>query len=200
MSEIGSVAEEAARTWGSLRPATINRRLCVLKAAAKHSWRSGVTSENRSGRGRLLRGEKCAPSEKRAAAAMLAAYTGLRAGELLAPTSSHISKGSLTVERSRAGKPRRVPITPVVSPYLSALPLGLSYWELHKGFVSARLKAKLPQVRFHDLRHTTASMLINAGVPLEVAGEILGHSSLQTTQRCAHLEQKTLRAGMRRLR
>jgi len=215
MSEIGTVAEEAARTWASLRPATINRRLCVLKAAAKHSWRSGATAQNLSSRVRLMREENrrevyltpkqirllasCAPSAKCRAAIMIAAYTGLRAGELLALTSAHISKDTLTVARSKTGKPRKVPITRVALRYLSALPLGLSYWELRRDFVSARKKAKLPQVRFHDLRHTTASMLVNAGVPLEVIGEILGHRSLQTTQRYAHLEQATLRAAMKRL-
>lgn len=42
-------------------------------------------------------------------------------------------------------------------------------------------------LRFHDLRHTAASLMINAGVDLYVVGQILGHSSAQTTKRYAHL-------------
>jgi integrase len=35
---------------------------------------------------------------------------------------------------------------------------------------------ELPRVRFHDLRHTHASLLIMAGVPIKVVSERLGHS------------------------
>lgn len=55
-------------------------------------------------------------------------------------------------------------------------------------------------VRFHDLRHSTASMLINQGVDLYVVGQILGHSSPATTARYAHLAQATLKKAMGRLK
>jgi integrase len=41
--------------------------------------------------------------------------------------------------------------------------------------------AGLPHVRFHDLRHSTASLLIAKGVPLEFVSKIMGHSNLQIT-------------------
>ena len=49
---------------------------------------------------------------------------------------------------------------------------------------------------FHSLRHTAASTLVNAGIDLYVTGEILGHKSLASTQRYAHLnkERKALAA------
>ena len=58
----------------------------------------------------------------------------------------------------------------------------------------------MPHVRFHDLRHSTASMLINAGVDLYTVGAILGHAGPQTTARYAHLSQQTLKKAMGRLR
>jgi len=47
---------------------------------------------------------------------------------------------------------------------------------------TAALKAaKLHHVRFHDLRHTAATLLLAKGVPMKMVQEILGHSSFQIT-------------------
>jgi integrase len=42
-------------------------------------------------------------------------------------------------------------------------------------------EAKLPRVRFHDLRHTCASLLLSLGVPAKLVQETLGHSTYQLT-------------------
>ena len=48
--------------------------------------------------------------------------------------------------------------------------------------------------RVHDLRHTNASWLIQAGVPLTVVQRHLGHESIQTTSdRYGHLDRKSSR-------
>lgn len=49
-------------------------------------------------------------------------------------------------------------------------------------------KIGLRKIRFHDLRHTSASMLIKAGQSLTDVMSWLGHSSFKTTQRYSHLE------------
>lgn len=56
-----------------------------------------------------------------------------------------------------------------------------------KEWYAARERAGVEEFRFHDLRHTTASYLAQSGIPLNTIAEILGHSSLQTTMRYAHL-------------
>jgi integrase len=53
---------------------------------------------------------------------------------------------------------------------------------LRAGHISEHLelliaKAGLPPVRFHDLRHGAASMLVAAGQPIKVVSEILGHAT-----------------------
>lgn len=58
---------------------------------------------------------------------------------------------------------------------------------------TARKRAGLSDVRVHDLRHSFASLLVNAGRTLYEVQHILGHTQVKTTQRYAHLSQDTLR-------
>lgn len=60
---------------------------------------------------------------------------------------------------------------------------------LQKPWRRVRKAAGLDDVRLHDLRHSYASAAAAAGVPLQVIGGLLGHSSQQTTARYAHLSQ-----------
>ncbi|MCP4086277.1 MAG: tyrosine-type recombinase/integrase, partial [Actinomycetia bacterium] len=43
-------------------------------------------------------------------------------------------------------------------------------------FTRSTIEAGLPRIRFHDLRHTHASLLVAAGVPIKVVAERLGHA------------------------
>lgn len=51
-------------------------------------------------------------------------------------------------------------------------------------------------MRFHDLRHSTASELVNAGVPLHTIGQVLGHLDAQSTARYSHLQVETLASAV----
>jgi integrase len=51
-------------------------------------------------------------------------------------------------------------------------------WYLFKKLLKV---AGLPNVRFHDLRHSAATVLLAAGVPLKVVSELLGHSLVAIT-------------------
>lgn len=52
------------------------------------------------------------------------------------------------------------------------------------------MKAKLNDLRIHDLRHSFASFGLASGLSLAEIGKLLGHSQVQTTARYAHLAEK----------
>jgi integrase len=55
-----------------------------------------------------------------------------------------------------------------------------------------RLKAGLPDLRLHDLRHQYASMLVNSGRSLYEVQQVLGHQDPKVTMRYSHLSTKSL--------
>ena len=63
-------------------------------------------------------------------------------------------------------------------------------------FKAAAAEAGFTDVHFHDLRHSTASEMVNAGVDLFTVGVVLGHKSQQSTQRYSHLRQQSIKDAM----
>jgi integrase len=59
-----------------------------------------------------------------------------------------------------------------------------------------RNKAGLRKIGWHTLRHTFASHLVMRGVPLTAVQMLMGHSTVTTTMRYAHLAPSTLRAAI----
>jgi len=53
---------------------------------------------------------------------------------------------------------------------------------LVREFKALLQRSALPPIRFHDLRHSCASMLAANGVPARVAMDVLGHANITTTQ------------------
>jgi integrase len=63
---------------------------------------------------------------------------------------------------------------------------------VHKVWNRIRVEAGLTRLRIHDLRHSHASFLVNAGRTLYEVQQVLGHSDPAVTMRYAHLSTKTL--------
>ena len=106
---------------------------------------------------------------------------------------------------TKAGRPRHIPLSGGVINLLKSVPqdpnnpwlfpnpkTGKPFVNIFNSWDTARKDAKLEDVRLHDLRHSFASFLVNAGRSLYQVQKILGHTQVKTTQRYAHLAQETL--------
>ncbi len=197
-----------------LATATINRRLAVLKAVAKYAYQKGYARENLSGKIQLLPEDnkrhvyltqaqvnaliKAIPTKDGKAFVAIAAFTGLRQGEVMALQKADVGPTGLIVRTSKTGEPRIVPYMGS-KVHLKALPFTRHKRTLYAEFEDAAKALELPyKLRYHDLRHTTASMLINSGADLYTVGRILGHKSAQTTGRYAHLSVERQREALER--
>jgi integrase len=133
--------------------------------------------------------------------------TGCRKRELLDAQWEHfdLERCSWRIPMSKSGKPRHVPLSDNVLFILSQLPrfddctyilpnpkTKQPFNTVFCSWNTARKQAGMPDLRMHDLRHSFASFLVNAGRSLYEVQNILGHSQLNTTQRYAHLSQATL--------
>lgn len=106
---------------------------------------------------------------------------------------------------TKTGRPRYVPLSIGVLTLLANVPhdehchwvfanpkTKKPYDSIFNSWNTARKQAGLSEVRIHDLRHSFASFLVNAGRSLYEVQRILGHTQIKTTQRYAHLSQDTL--------
>ncbi len=150
-----------------------------------------------------------------AALFVVAAYTGLRRGELLALRWQDVgfAEARLTVERAvsggtiapttKSGQFRTVPLADQAATELELLSRRrlftgrsdlvfcrvdgepLDGSALRKRFVRAQEAAGVRPRRFHDLRHTFGSLAVRAFDPVAVQS-MMGHASLRTTERYLH--------------
>ena len=139
--------------------------------------------------------------------------TGFRESELVAlrRPMAQLSRGLLTVPSAyaKSRETRTLEMTrrvaEIVADRLRALdpqdvttPL-MGYRQassVKRAFRQAANRAGLPDVRFHDLRHTFATRLILAGVSLAKVQRLMGHKSLQMTMRYLRLTDGDLRGAI----
>lgn len=143
-----------------------------------------------------------------AKAIMLLLLTGARRNEITQAKWEHLDwdQKSLLVPLSKSGKPRTISLNGAAVALLQAIrPIdGCEYIfpspvtlrpspSLYFPWQRIRVRAGLPDLRLHDLRHSFASFLVNRGVSLYVVQGLLGHGHTRYTQRYAHLAPDTLR-------
>jgi integrase len=80
--------------------------------------------------------------------------------------------------------------------FLSKTGTALESGHLRRAFRLALGKARIEDFHFHDLRHTFATRLVQAGVDIYKVQRLLGHKSPIMTQRYAHHYPESLRDGV----
>ena len=73
----------------------------------------------------------------------------------------------------------------------------IGYDTLRKSHEAARLKAGVPEFRFHDVRHDTATRALRDWKNLPEVQRLLGHADISSTARYAHVLDDDLRKSMR---
>jgi integrase len=205
---------------GSMAPAykaaTINRSLGALTKGLSLAWKAKKIPENYGLKIERLpednqrevflsvaqvRELADACSEQVATAIWVALLTGARRGEVCKIRAQDIGADTISIPRShtKTFKPKVVPIVPALRPHLKNLPLTIKYEGVKSGFRRARERVGLEHVHFHDLRHSCASILIGLKVDLYTVSKILGHSSIASTQRYAHLQVEQQREALGKL-
>jgi integrase len=209
-------AHIVADMQGHYKAATINRSLGTLKRALRLAWERGMTTVDYSAHVKRLPENNartvyltmeqvkliadCASDNVRAAI-WIALLTGCRRGEVCKIEKHHIGEDSIQVPagNTKTMRTKTVPLVPALRQWVSYLPLAINYEGVKSGFRRAREKAGMPHVHFHDLRHSCATILLGVGVPLHVIRDILGHSTIKTTERYAHALIEPQRDAMNQL-
>jgi len=140
--------------------------------------------------------------------------TGMRMGEILSLSwrGVDLTRRTVMVFQSKNGERRTIPLnqtvlslikergtlrslsTDLVFPSKTHTPLESGH--LRRAFRLALKKARIEEFHFHDLRHTFATRLVQAGVELYKVQRLLGHKSPMMTQRYAHHYPESLRDGV----
>jgi len=218
------------------RRATANRTLTVLKASLNHAYHDSRVASDEAWRKvkpfreadapivHFLSHDECRRLVNACDGAFrdlvrAALLTGCRYGELTRMRSTDFNgeAGTITVQISKAGKPRHVALTDEGRGLFENLTVGRSsrdavfvredgkVWgpsHQQRPLEAASQRARIePAATFHILRHTYASSLAMRGVPMGVIAAQLGHADTRMTERhYAHLAPnyvaETVRAAL----
>jgi integrase len=139
---------------------------------------------------------------------LVALHTGCRRGELLKLRWADVRLGGtpqLTIRggTAKSGKTRHIPLnataTAALTQWRAQNPDAVRVFglvDVKKAWAGVLKASKIAAFRFHDLRHTFASKLVQRGVPLNTVRELLGHADIKMTLRYAHLAPENKAAAV----
>lgn len=130
---------------------------------------------------------------------ILALNTGMRRGEIfnLRWNDVDFTKHYIFIKETKSGYSRKIPMNSLVTGTLKIIERESEFVfcnpktknhlkSVWRSFKTACKNASVPDLRFHDLRHTAATLMVTGGVDLVTVKEILGHSRIEMTMRYAH--------------
>jgi integrase len=128
-----------------------------------------------------------------------ALLTGCRYGELCRLRVRDFANGKLAIQKSKTGKPRHVRLTDEGRKFFEQLTVGrdCDEWllinrrlgrewrksEQARPMRNACVRAKIPPLGIHQMRHTYASLAVMGGVPLIVVADNLGHKDTRMVEK-----------------
>lgn len=146
---------------------------------------------------------------------VFALNTGMRMAEIFRLKWQHVdmTRKTVTILESKNGQPRVLPLNQRAMSVLQEISrktkianiegyvftkdgLPVKKEQIQYYFLKAVKQAKIPHCRFHDLRHTFATRLVQSGVDLYKVSKLLGHENIKTTQRYSHHYPESLRGGV----
>ncbi len=188
----------------AIREARIKFNPVRETAHYKESKRVRYLREDEDEEAKLMDVVRASNHPEREAEILVALHSGMRRSEQF--RTAQVPDGGLKWEyinfrarvlrlpRSKAGeKPREIPMNSVLVETLRAIPRKIDSPYVFEGTDPEKWFAKLVRAAgmkdftWHDLRHTFASRLAMAGVPMRHIADLMGHSEIQTTMRYAHL-------------
>jgi integrase len=222
-------SESKTRYDRARSPATVNRELAILSAILTLAVDDELIGSNPCRRVKPLRMDntrsryltkdeetellKALEGQDWLKSLVTAAiHTGMRRGELfkLKWFDVDFNRGVIHVRDTKTARDRVVPMSAAVREVLEQQPKTSGYVfpsprtggplvDIKHAFTAACDAAKVKDLRFHDLRHTAATRLADAGVNVVVIAEILGHGDIRTTKRYSHAMEEAKREAVEKL-
>jgi len=143
---------------------------------------------------------------------IVALNTAMRRGEILSLKWENVDllKRRIHIEDSKSGKSRDIPMNNAVVEALSVITQYNKYVfhnpatrgplkSIKSSFKTACRNADIKGLRFHDLRHTSATRLVETGIDLVTVSKILGHATIAMTVKYAHPSAENMRLAVEKL-